>query len=417
MRWLPLALTLAAATASAQKGPWWVDVDPGGGRLLVELPEAGEVALRIAATPPGEGATEAQVFSSRAAAGPDGGWLHEVEVRGLRADTLYEGRVTGPGFDRPVRLHTAPAADTPVEGRLAFLVYGDNRTGHEVHRALVARMAGEPEVRFLVHTGDFVEVGGRPADWQRYFDLAAPLLAKAPIYPTLGNHELYGPGGQRRYQRYFAPGSRVAWRAWTHGPVRFLSLDSNDDLEADGPQLRWLRAQLDASRDDPSVRFLIVFAHQGPLSSGRHGDHPRMAALGLARELSAAGVDLVLAGHDHMYERGEAEGLKYVITGGGGAPLYDTNRHRPGQQSFQVRHHYLRMAVEGERLTLEAVGLDGEVFERCGFVRGGPWECDVRASVEPGAPPEERRLAYLGLSVLLALLVGFYAWRRVRPSS
>ncbi len=412
MRWLAVTLILTATSASAQKGPWWTDVGADGGRLLLELPTHGPVQVQLHAQE--EDAAEVLTFRSQASAGPDGGWLHQVEVTGLRADTLYEGRVEGSGFERAVRLMTAPASDAPFEGRLVFLVYGDNRTRHDIHRGVVARMAEETDARFLVHTGDFVEVGGRPADWRRYFDIAAPLLRLAPIYPTLGNHELYGPGGRLRYQRYFAPASRVAWQAWTHGPVRLISMDSNDDLEPEGPQLQWLRAQLERARDDTSVRFVILFVHHGPLSSGRHGDHPIMARLGLAGELAAAGVDLVLAGHDHMYERGEADGLKYVVTGGGGAPLYDVNRRRSGQLSFQVRHHYLRMAVDGERLFLAAVDLDGEVFERCSFVRGGPWECGLRAVVEPGSPPEDHTVGYLVGVLLLVLAVGIYGWQKTR---
>lgn len=412
MRWLAVALAFVASPVFAQKGPWWVDVDADGGRLMAEVPGPGAMELRLA--PVGASGDEEVVFASEVSAGPDGGWLHEIEVAGLRSDTRYEGRVTAPGFERPVRLHTAPAPDAAFEGRLVFLVYGDNRTGHDVHRAVVGRMAQERAARFLVHTGDFVEVGGRPSDWQRYFDIAGPLLRALPIYPTLGNHELYGPGGRLRYQRYFAPGSRVAWQAWTHGPVRLISMDSNDDLESDGPQLRWLRTQLESAREDAAVRFVVLFVHHGPLSSGRHGDHPAMAALGLAPQLAAAGVDLVLAGHDHMYERGEADGLKYVITGGGGAPLYDVNRHRRGQLSFQVRHHYLRMAVHGDRLSLAAVGPDGDVFERCGFTRGRPWECEKRAPIDPGRPPERRQLAYLAAVGLLVLAVAIWAWRRTR---
>ncbi len=456
-----IALMCFSSTAVAQKGPWWLDAHAHGGRVVVELPTEGEVVLELvsrADTPetdtpetdtpetdaPGTDAPETDApetdapetdtpetdapetdtpeteadspetavlrFSSSGVAAPDGGVLHMIDVEGLNPDTAYVGRLHGPGFDEEVTFHTAPVETD----RFLFLAYGDDRTGHATHRALVAHMQTEEAARFVIHTGDYVEVGGRPSDWQAFFDIAQPLLRRVPIYPTLGNHEIYGPGGRRRYQRYFVHHDRrVAWQAWTHGPIRLITLDSNDEWVAEGEQQQWLDAELESARDHAGVRFVIVFAHHGPVSSGRHGDHEGMAALRIADRLRDAGVDLFLSGHDHMYERGDREGLKYIVTGGGGAPLYRVNRRLPSQQSFQIVHHYLRFEVVGERLNMEAVAIDGAVFERCGFVAGGTWDCQVSAPIDPGEPPASQMWMWLLLVVAATIAVGAYGWRRL----
>ncbi|HJL05770.1 MAG TPA: metallophosphoesterase [Polyangiaceae bacterium LLY-WYZ-15_(1-7)] len=375
--------SFAAPAAAQPKGPWWIDVHEGGARLMAEVAEAGELELVLTAP---DGTTTR--FASEGGPGPDGGVLHALRVTGLAPDTLYAGQVTAPGLEAAVTLHTAPEAATEEAGDLSFLVYGDDRTGHAVHRRLVARMREEEGARFVVHTGDYVEVGGRPGDWQTFFEIAGPLLRDVPIYPSLGNHEIYGPGGRMRYQRYFVkPSLRVAFQAWTHGPVKLIALDSNDEWTEDAEQLHWLEEQLAHARDEPGVRFVIVFAHQGPLSSGRHGDHPGMSSLGVAEILRQAEVDLVFSGHDHMYERGDFRGLKYVVTGGGGAPLYRVNRARPSQLAFQPVHHYVRIDVEGKRLAMTVVRPSGDVLERCGFEQGGPWECERAAPIDPGEEP------------------------------
>ena len=90
---------------------------------------------------------------------------------------------------------------------------------------------------------------------------------------------------------------------------------------------------------------------------------------------------------NHMYERGDFRGLKYVVTGGGGAPLYRVNRARPSQLAFQPVHHYVRIDVEGKRLAMTVVRPSGDVLERCGFEQGGPWECERAAPIDPGEEP------------------------------
>ncbi|MEM9071290.1 MAG: metallophosphoesterase [Myxococcota bacterium] len=398
---IPVVTLLAAASANAQtKGPWWTDVDTRGGVLRAEVASPSELSVELRA----EGG-EPITATSAGAEGPDGKWLHVVEMRTLEANTRYEGRVRGGGIDAAVSLHTAPEGDAP----LSFLVYGDDRTNHAVHRRLVEQMQQEDDPRFVLHTGDYVEVGGRPGDWSIFFRIASPLLSRVPIYPTLGNHEIYGPGGRMRYDRYLnTPERREAWQAWTYGPLRLISLDSNDDWLPGGAQHEWLKAEL---ADRKGATFVIVFVHHGPRSSGRHGDQREMAALGIPELLGDAGVDLVLSGHDHMYERGDYDGLKYVVTGGGGAPLYDVNRQHASQLSFQVVHHYLRFRVEGDRLSMDAIRLGGELMERCSFRPSEPWECEQEAPIDPGTPPTNYRWVAIPAGLIL-LGIAYLLWRR-----
>jgi hypothetical protein len=73
------------------------------------------------------------------------------------------------------------------------------------------------------------------------------------------------------------------------------------------------------------------------------------------------GVDLVLNGHDHIYERSYKDGVYYLITGGGGAGLYSINvAPNPYQQVARAVHHYATIDVESNMLTVAAVGVDGK---------------------------------------------------------
>jgi hypothetical protein len=135
-------------------------------------------------------------------------------------------------------------------------------------------------------------------------------------------------------------------------------------------------------------------------------------------------VDIIFSGHDHDYERGDADGIKYVVTGGGGAPLYTVNERLPFQLAFEPVHHYLRMRVEDGRLHMKAIRIDGSTIERCSFAKGEPWSCEDGTPTGPvvrGPSREEAVLRWLWrkwgfyiVAIPLVIAVAIYAWRRRR---
>jgi hypothetical protein len=121
------------------------------------------------------------------------------------------------------------------------------------------------------------------------------------------------------------------------------------------------------------VRAILAFTHAGPYSRGVHlGD--ATAAETYVPILAAHGVNLLFSGHDHIYQRGKAGGLDYVVTGGGGAPLYrircgaGTRRRCPredGAQKVVSEHHYLLLTVYAEHMTLCPRRPDKTAIETC----------------------------------------------------
>jgi hypothetical protein len=144
-------------------------------------------------------------------------------------------------------------------------------------------------------------------------------------------------------------------------------------------------------------------------------------------------VDLVLSGHDHIYDRGTFQSLKYIVTGGGGAPLYPVQRNDPTARKVEAAYHFIEVTATREAVRLVVLRADGSVLERCGFGRARPWDCDppepppagvaAPQSDKPQAPAASRcgcRLAdtrrpsgWLGLAALALLSMGARA-RRAR---
>jgi hypothetical protein len=102
--------------------------------------------------------------------------------------------------------------------------------------------------------------------------------------------------------------------------------------------------------------------------------------------LAAHKVDLLLAGHDHIYERGDAGAIKYIVSGGGGAPLYRITSDLATTRKAEATYHFVELRATDDALRIVAHRLDGTVLERCGFGKDAPWDCDKlrsAADVEP----------------------------------
>jgi hypothetical protein len=154
---------------------------------------------------------------------------------------------------------------------------------------------------------------------------------KARIRPTPGNHEYHSDGSG--YFGYFGAAAGPAERGYYSfdlGSWHIVSLNSERDTDAGGAQVRWLRKDLARTK----ARCVLAFWHRPRWSAGRYDDDARTAPFWNA--LYAARADVVLAGHDHNYQRypplnkrGEidrARGIRSFVVGTGGTRLADVRR-------------------------------------------------------------------------------------------
>jgi len=201
-------------------------------------------------------------------------------------------------------------------------------TGDEATARLLDRLPGT-----IALLGDSVYERGSADEYRRCFSWARH---KARIRPAVGNHEYLTPGA-RGYFRYF----RVPqWYSYERGDWHVVVLNSNcgpaGGCGADSPQARWLRADL----AEHPARCTLAYAHHPRFSSGLHGSDRTLAALW--RIMSAGGVDVYLAGHDHQYERfAPAGGIRQFVVGTGGRSLYPVVRRLRGSQAAQTSSYGL----------------------------------------------------------------------------
>jgi predicted phosphodiesterase len=375
----------AHAEGGVRKGPYLMAPRPGAITVMVERDAPGPLTVRAWRVAP-EGVDVGAPIEVRDTASVN---LHEVLVEGLAPGVRYHYQVTGPGITGNAEgiFSTAPARSEPFR----FLLYGDTRSNVTSHAAIVTAMRREgPD--FVVHTGDLLADGRSERQWNDFFAIERDLLRDTVFIPVVGNHELRNSSriGIENFRRYVncpppdAPRPELDYVV-RFGNVQMVLANAYDDWTT-APMRNWLEEHLAQARRDGPNDFLLVVTHWGMHSSGPHGENRSLRAAGLPEMFRRYGVDLVVAGHDHVYERGEERGLRYIVTGGSGAPLYSRRTEHNYTRVFAAQHHYVRVDADGEKLELTAVRPDGTILDR--FTIRHPQaraRVAAAAAIDPGA--------------------------------
>ncbi len=252
---------------------------------------------------------------------------HEVHLSGLLPNTRYYyaigtgSRTLAGGAE--YYFVTAPVPGTPKSTRI--WVIGDAGTKNASQRAVrdaYYAFTGDRHTDLWLMLGDNAYNNGLDEDYQAaVFDMYPELLRTSVVWPTRGNHDR-GPknssgkwtNGGAYYDIFTLPvageagglpSGTEAYYAFDYGNIHFICLEStsSDLRSANGPMWTWLEEDLAANTQD----WTIAFWHHPPYSKGSHNSDSE-SELEQMREravpiLEDYGVDLVLAGHSHSYER------------------------------------------------------------------------------------------------------------------
>jgi hypothetical protein len=378
--WGTFAATAMASTgARVAKGPYVTSVFDTGADVRFELDQALPATLTIARD--GDSTSPPRTFDSAEPAA-----MHVVRATGLESATHYTYSVrVGSALLGEGHFSTAPAQGSAVP--VTFIVYGDDRTDPTAHAAIARAMLQVPSA-FLVNTGDMVEDGSDADAWQSFFDVEAPLLRDRPIFAAVGNHELVNDLAGSNFVRYFGfsnpSGPPTLYGTVRFGLVRFFFLNGMHGWDS-GEERDWLARALASADTEPGLVWRIAVVHHGPWSSGPHGSNANLLDAGIPELLAAHHADLFLSGHDHIYERGSSDGVKYLVSGGGGAPLYRIDRLQPTSLKAEAAYHFIEISATPSQVRIVARRVDGTVLDRCGFAKGEPWDCDPPRA--PSASP------------------------------
>ena len=328
-------------TSSAKLG--WVSAGDEDTHVAVTNPAGGVLSL---ATATAEDASlrpegERQMWSSMSVLAPASTYCYQLV-----------------GRDQPIiertGFRTAPSADSDEPVR--FLAFGDSGGGGADQYALLEQMYTVP-FDLIVHTGDLAYDDGTMGQYEdTVFGVYGDLFRNIPFFPAAGNHDYKTMRGAPFREVFDLPGdSGEKWYSYDWGRVHFVALDTEADYAT---QAAWLDRDLAATQ----LPWKIVYMHRPPYSSGSHGSDTTLRAK-LAPVLQKHGVQLVLSGHDHDYERMHPQhGVAYVVTGGGGVGTKSV-----GKSSFTAFSedviHFVLVEVNVDQLILHAIDATGREFD------------------------------------------------------
>jgi 3',5'-cyclic AMP phosphodiesterase CpdA len=245
--------------------------------------------------------------------------------------------------------------------RVALLAAGDYGVGGSRQLSLGLRMKSfelRSPANMLVTLGDN-DYTGSPArfraNWRRSFGWAG--RSGLRIAGTLGNHDYEVGRGRYQFKLLGMPGPYYTRRL---GDAQLFLLDSNVVSDR---QTAWLEQQL----ADSTATWKIAAFHHPPYTCGGHGGNSAVQRRWVPL-FRSYGVQLVLSGHDHNYQRfAGRDGVTYVVHGGGGAGLYRP-RGCPSSYPPRVRtryeHGFLSVSIGPDDLAVSAVDLRGRVTDQ-----------------------------------------------------
>ncbi|HUZ55327.1 MAG TPA: metallophosphoesterase family protein [Streptosporangiaceae bacterium] len=323
---------------------------------------------------------------------------------------------TGPrGRSGPFRFTSF--GDQSVPGPVG-LGYGPN----SVNARYVVDAVDRLDPLFHLLNGDlcYANASDQPvATWTSYFGNIARSARYRPWMPTPGNHENEAGNGPQGYLSYLTrfdlpgngtPAFRGNWYAFTAGPVRVLALNNDDVCLQDGGfsglrrdnapgyralgfdpylhgysgglQRQWLERELAAARQDEDIDWIVVFMHQVAMSSA----HFNGADLGIRQQwlplFDTYGVDLVLSGHEHHFERSYP--VRGVLPGSSlltPEPVRRAAGRRRGAAEIDTRYGTVHLTIGG----------GGHPYQPPARRRHDPHEGIVIAGVGTGSPQVQRR--------------------------
>ncbi len=293
------------------------------------------------------------------------GFLYEVNLKGLKPGSVYYYRLN---LQNQNNWHTFKTfADN--RDKFTFVAMGDSRSNPDIFKKIMEETEAEKPA-FIISMGDLVETGANNKEWHEfYFPVVKNFVASTPLVSTLGDHETNGDNGElfRYFLRKDEPVDKQ-WFSFDYGNCHFISLDFRhpDDQE----MIDWFIKDITASNKE----WNFVYMHRGAYNFGGHRtDWGR----GIWPELfSKYKIDIVFAGHSHLYERflpvrekGAKNAVTYITTGGAGAELYEKVFNKSIMAASESVNHFVTIKINKNKLDFTTTRMDGTLLDKFEIVK------------------------------------------------
>ena len=262
--------------------------------------------------------------------------------------------------------HAKSAASAPLkltlpmkDGSVRFAVVGDTGSGSEKQREVGTMMIKYHALfpyEFVLMMGDNMYGGESARDFKVKFEepYKELLAAEVKFYASLGNHD---QGLQVNYVNFNMNGKE--YYRFKKGNVAFYALNSN---YMDKKQVQWLEKELAQDTSE----WKIVFCHHAPYSSAKkHGSDDQLREV-VEPIFLKYGVNVVLAGHDHIYERVKPQkGIYYFVSGAAGKLRKGDLKHSSPltDKAYDKDLHFMLFEVVDDQMYFQTISRTGETID------------------------------------------------------
>jgi predicted phosphodiesterase len=199
-----------------------------------------------------------------------------------------------------------------------FALFGDCRSDPDMH-SLISVEIKKHEPSFSIYLGDLA-FNNTYNMWKKEFftDKELDLSTNVPFFNAIGNHEGWYQNTKAFLQAPYSASEHNDYYSFDYGDIHFLILNTMTSCKKGSPQYDFVKKDLQSTKK----KWKIAAFHHPAYCGGEHGDNQMMVAV--TKEIFEPNkVDLVLAGHNHFYQRNLVNGIYHLVVAGGGAPLYD----------------------------------------------------------------------------------------------
>jgi len=265
------------------------------------------------------------------------------------------------------------SAPSVNDSSTAFFVYGDTQFDPAVHNKIAKQIIEFSRKNdffqtFVLHTGDITDDGAKESFWNR--ELFNPryiyilkLLGSFPFQACLGNHDMDYYGNSSLFAKYFSyPFTKGRYWSFDYGPAHFFMFDIFSGYGGVRGYEKFFFEQLDYLKDDLSStdkEWKFVVLHEpGWTIDKEHNWRVREYLQPICKKYK---VDIVFAGHHHLYSRAKVDGVHHITTGGGGGRLSFYKQSIIDDKIIFAKriHHYCQVVINGKTLHLTAYNLNG----------------------------------------------------------
>jgi hypothetical protein len=260
---------------------------------------------------------------------PDNTYQFEAKITGLSPDTpyfyaIYNGNTRLTPDDATYHFRTHPTHGAKRD--IYFWAVGDSGRGNkmqkDVHQAMLNyNKKHNLALDMYIHVGDMAYGSGKDPEFQNnFFKIYETTLRNTVCWPAMGNHEGYTSKGKTGIGPYYdayitptqgeaggVPSGQESYYSYNYGRTHFIVLNSHDlDRSPSATMAQWLREDL-AKTSLKKTDWLVAFWHHPPYTKGSHDSDKEKQLIEMRQHimpiLESSGVDLVLTGHSHIYER------------------------------------------------------------------------------------------------------------------